>query len=231
MTERPARVRILGRSKMVDVNSAAFIAVTGNGVTVSEDLARRFLVTVIDAGCEEPEARPFPPGFLEQIKRRRVDLLTAALTIWRWGRQNEATLSRGRPLGSFEDWAAWVRDPLLTLGCCDPVTRISQVKAQDPQRRQVVELFTVWLANHANKSVKISELHQEVKAVADPQLRGRQYLESKIHSLVGTRAVGLVLTRQEAVGYGARRLSLWSMRMRPRSSVRRVQSALSGRAA
>jgi hypothetical protein len=106
---------------MVDVNSAAFIAVTGNGVTVSEDLARRFLVTVIDAGCEEPEARPFPPGFLEQIKRRRVDLLTAALTIWRWGRQNEATLSRGRPLGSFEDWAAWVRDPLLTLGCCDPV--------------------------------------------------------------------------------------------------------------
>jgi putative DNA primase/helicase len=46
LTERPARVRPLGRTGMVALNSTAFIAVTGNGLRVSEDLARRFIVSM-----------------------------------------------------------------------------------------------------------------------------------------------------------------------------------------
>src|SRR5262249_18829233 len=49
LTERPARVRPLGRTGMVALNSTAFIAVTGNGLRVSEDLARRFIVCELDA--------------------------------------------------------------------------------------------------------------------------------------------------------------------------------------
>jgi putative DNA primase/helicase len=63
LTERPARIRPLGRTQMVALNSTAFIAVTGNGVTVSEDLARRLLVCEIDARCEDPEQRRFRSGF------------------------------------------------------------------------------------------------------------------------------------------------------------------------
>jgi hypothetical protein len=82
LTERPAGVRPLGRTEMVALNSTAFIAVTGNGVTVSEDLARRFLVCDVDAHCEGPEQRPFEPGFLKgnrgqpnrTPRRRRYDL-------------------------------------------------------------------------------------------------------------------------------------------------------------
>jgi hypothetical protein len=141
LTERPTRVRRLGRTGMVTLNSTAFIAVTGNGLTVSEDLARRFIISQLDAHCEDPEQRRFEPGFLQQIQSRRADLLGAALTIWRWGRQNAAHLDPGRPLGSFETWAEWCRDPLLALGCRDPVERIDSVKADDPQRRQIVTLF------------------------------------------------------------------------------------------
>lgn len=47
MTERPARVRILGQTRMVELNSAAFIVITGNGLSVSEDLARRFLLCLL----------------------------------------------------------------------------------------------------------------------------------------------------------------------------------------
>ena len=43
LTERPARVRLLGVSEMVPLNCTAFIVITGNGLSVSEDLARRFL--------------------------------------------------------------------------------------------------------------------------------------------------------------------------------------------
>jgi len=59
-----------------------------------------------------------------------------------WGRQNAATLKRGKTLGSFETWADWCRDPLDTLGCCDRVVRIEAVKARDPHRQRVAELFT-----------------------------------------------------------------------------------------
>ena len=43
ITERPAKVRVLGRSQMVPLNACAFVILTGNGLTVSEDLARRFM--------------------------------------------------------------------------------------------------------------------------------------------------------------------------------------------
>ena len=37
ITERPARVRLLGKSQMVPLNASAFVIMTGNGWTVSED--------------------------------------------------------------------------------------------------------------------------------------------------------------------------------------------------
>ena len=79
LTERPARVRVMGKSLMVPLNSTAFIAVTGNGLSVSEDLARRFLDCSLDAQMEDPESRPFKPGFLAEVIRKRPELLTAAL--------------------------------------------------------------------------------------------------------------------------------------------------------
>jgi hypothetical protein len=100
LTERPARVRLLGQTRMVPLNSTALIAVTGNGLTVTEDLARRFISCQLDARCEDPELRPFPAGFLDQVEQRRADLLAAALTIWRWGRQNATALARAKPLAA-----------------------------------------------------------------------------------------------------------------------------------
>jgi hypothetical protein len=59
ITERPAKVRVLGRSQMVPLNDSAFVILTGNGLTVSEDLARRFIAVDFDPRTEDPEARPF----------------------------------------------------------------------------------------------------------------------------------------------------------------------------
>jgi hypothetical protein len=133
LTERPSRVRLLGQTRMVSMNSTAFVAITGNGLSVKEDLARRFIYSELDARCEDPESRPFAAGFLDDIMSNRAKLLAAVLTIWRFGRQNAADLVRGKPLGSFETWAEWCRDPLLTLGCCDSVERIDLLKSKDPR--------------------------------------------------------------------------------------------------
>jgi hypothetical protein len=168
LTERPARVRLLGVSRMVPLNSTAFVAVTGNGLTVTEDLARRFNLCQLDARCEDPEQRPFGAGFLERIERQRAALLAAGLTIWRFGRQNAASLRRGKSLGSFEVWARWCRDPLLALGCQDPVERIEVLKANDPRRQRIAELFEAWWGQHGSSPQKVNQLAEVVIRIADP---------------------------------------------------------------
>src|SRR5262249_55444989 len=150
-----ARVRLLGQTRMVPLNSAAFVAITGNGLTVTEDLARRMNPLELDARCEDPESRPFSPGFLALIEQQRPELLTAGLTIWRWGRQNSVALARGKPLGSFEIWAEWCRDPLIALECRDPVERIEALKVNDPRRQRIAELFRTWWQRHASTPMKI----------------------------------------------------------------------------
>jgi hypothetical protein len=83
---------------MIRIELATFFALTGNGLAISEDLARRFIFVALDAQCEDPEQRPFGPGFLEGIEARRAELLGAALTIWRWGRHTP--LKAGITLGT-----------------------------------------------------------------------------------------------------------------------------------
>jgi putative DNA primase/helicase len=198
ITERPSGVRELGKSRMIKLEHASFVVLTGNGLTVGEDLARRFIFSRLDPHLEDPEVRPFRQGFLEEMEERRGDLLAAALTIWRWGRQN--SLKPGIALGSFEKWGTWVRDPLLALGCQDPVAQIREIKARDPHRQKVAEIYELWWDHHGDASTKASELAEEVKAAIDSQGRGRQFIAKAVEDLAGTRQSGFVLTRQKGEG-------------------------------
>jgi hypothetical protein len=200
ITERPSGVRELGKSRMIKLEHASFVVLTGNGLTVGEDLARRFIFSQPDARLEDPEARPFKPGFLEEIERKRGELLAAALTVWRWGRQNAGSLKPGIALGSFETWGTWARDPLLALGCQDPVAQIREIKARDPHRQKVAEIYELWWEHHGDAPTKASELAEEVKAAIDPQGRGRQFIAKAVEDLAGTRQSGFVLTRQKGEG-------------------------------
>jgi hypothetical protein len=183
ITERPARVRLLGQSQMVPLNASALISLTGNGLTVSEDLARRFIAVDFDPRTENPEARSFTNNIRAEVTVRRWELLAALLTIWRWGRI-VADLERGLTLGSFDQWCQWVRDPLLALGCQDPVERVSEAKQRDGRRQAVGELFTIWWENHGDLPIAASQLDDAVKLAADPQERGRQYIASKLPSAI-----------------------------------------------
>src|SRR5262249_16279382 len=138
--------------------------------------------------------------FLGQVQARRGELLAAALTIWRWGRQNAADVAPGRPLGGVEAWAAWVRDPPLALGGWGPGERVGRVEASDPPRRQGAELCEGWWSQHADGPIGVADLAETVRTVADPQGRGRQFLANYLAKLAGTRAAGFLLSRQEPAG-------------------------------
>jgi hypothetical protein len=199
ITERPARVRLLGKSLMLPLNASALVILTGNGLAVSEDLSRRFIAVELDPRTEDPEARPFKNDIRAEVTTMRADLLAAALTIWRWGRQT-ADIPVGSRLGSFEQWGTWVRDPLLALGCQDPVKRIGEAKQRDSRRQVVADWFALWRDKHSDQAVTVSKLDEDVKQAIDPQGRGRQYIASQLEKHAGTRVAGFVLERQPAVG-------------------------------
>ena len=172
ITERPSRVRLLGRSQMVPLSASSLVILTGNGLTVTEDLARRFIVVEFDPRTEDPEARSFTTDIRTDVTHRRAELLAAALTIWRWGRTAHGIVS-GRTLGSFEQWCGWVRDRLLALGCKDPADRVSETKERDGRRQAIAELFAVWWERHQDRPVAVCDLHDDVRHIADLQARGR----------------------------------------------------------
>ena len=197
ITERPTRIRMLGKSQMVALNTSALVLLTGNGVSVSEDLARRFIAIELDPRTEDPEARQFSGDIKEEVNRNRAELLSAGLTIRRWGRQ-QSDLPKGQPFGSFEQWSSWVRDPLLALGCCDPARRAGEAKQRDVRRQDLAATFKLWQLHHERRPVTASDLHDTVKAMLDPQDRGRQFIARKLETLAGTRLGGIVLTRQKS---------------------------------
>jgi hypothetical protein len=199
LTESPAMVRTMGHSKNVPLHTRTFIGITGNSVEIAEDMARRIITTNLDARMEDPEQRKFAPGVLDRVLEARADLLSDALTIWRWGRQT--VLTPGKALGSYEVWAQWCRDPLLMLGARDPVDRIDEIKAADPRRRALVAFFDVWWAVHGDAVVKSTEVAHEVKEYIDANPRkseggepmySRQKIASFLEQNAGARLGGYV---------------------------------------
>jgi hypothetical protein len=184
---------------MVPLNATALVILTGNGLRVSEDLARRFIAVEFDPRTEDPEARAFTTDIRAEVSERRTELLAALLTIWRWGRI-ATDIRAGISLGSFEQWCRWVRDPLLALGCQDPAERVSEAKQRDGQRQAIADWFAIWWERHQDRPTAVRDLHDDVKRALDPQVRGRQFLASQLEKLTGTRMAGFVFTRQTAAG-------------------------------
>ena len=212
LTEHPAKVRLMGQTKMVPVHNHTFIAITGNAVQIAEDMARRLLNSHLDAKMEDPERRKFPPGFLDRVYAARPDLLAAALTIWRWGRQIQSKV--GIPLGSYEVWAQWCRDPLLALGMRDPVDRIAEIKAADPRRRALVAIFEQWWVHHNNTIIRAKDIHQEVIKLIDDKATVKadgelQYSRQRVAQFLAVNEGTLV------GGYGLVRLPDDKNRARP----------------
>jgi hypothetical protein len=177
---------------------------TGNAVQIAEDMVRRVICVYFDAKVENPELRPFKPGFLDTVHKERAALLTHALTIWRWGRQNAGLLTQGKPLGSYEVWAQWCRDPLINLGAKDPVDRLAAIKAADPKRKRILAVFEAWWEAHKNTSILAKDLNQTVIETIDEKADfrdgarryNRQFVAGWLQRHAGTRLGGYVLTAE-----------------------------------
>jgi hypothetical protein len=124
------------------------------------------------------------------------------LTIWRWGRQNADQLRKGKPLGSYEVWAQWCRDPLISLDARDPIDRLANIKAADPKRKRIQTVFETWWAAHKDEELPAKDLDQAVIQAIDAKAGfrdgefhySRQYVARWLGNHTNTRVGGFVLT-------------------------------------
>ncbi len=142
-TQTLMTTRILGTSETRTVPTQVLLTCNGNNLTISEDLVRRTLVCHLDAGVERPELREFGFEPVTEMKRRRPEMVVAAITLMR-AYIVAGSPKQTRPLGSFEQWSRLVRDALVWVGEADPVECQADMKAADPIRDQQVAVIEHW---------------------------------------------------------------------------------------
>ena len=147
MAERPViKVRILGYSETPDCEVHTADYATGNNIGFKGDMTRRGLVCNLEARDERPELRKFNRNTLRQAGANRATYVAAALTIMR------AYLAAGAPevcgpFGSYAEWSAMVRSPLIWLREADPVASVDMTQAEDPELADLRELVDLWLGD------------------------------------------------------------------------------------
>jgi len=145
VVERPLMsLRALGSSTKYRVPNSFTIFADGNNATVAEDMIRRTIRCNIDANCEYPEERAFTSDPLADISKDRGRYIAAALTIPLAYLANANRPKPKSPLSSFGAWCRLVRDPLLWLGCADPVARQAKLRNSDPRKADTITLFESW---------------------------------------------------------------------------------------
>jgi putative DNA primase/helicase len=140
LTQPRVTVRILGHSEVPTFDCKAAIFGTGNNVAVKGDMSRRTLICNLDAGIEKPEDREFNHHPLKRVLADRGKYIAAVLTVVR-AYIRAGSPAKYKPYGSYEEWSALVRGPLIWLGQRDPVNSKEEVRASDPERAAIRELL------------------------------------------------------------------------------------------
>jgi putative DNA primase/helicase len=131
--------RLLGKSEMTSLSMKAVWFVTGNGIIIGADTARRALLIRLEPQCDYPEDRTGPrqgetwkyPDLLSYAKSHRAELLSDALTVI------SAYIKAGRPgqkltpMGSFDGWSGTIRSAIVWAGGADPCATTKDARQAD----------------------------------------------------------------------------------------------------
>ena len=159
LSQPTVRLRPLGGSSMVTVQTNSMFVATGNNLSVLGDLKRRAVLIRLDSKQERPEQRKFSRDHLEDIFANRGTLIAAALSISLAYQGAESPAIDGLyPLGGFEQWDAMVRRPLVWLGFPDPLLASEGLREQDPDLDAMRQLFGAWESVFGTAQKTVSEV-------------------------------------------------------------------------
>jgi hypothetical protein len=163
ITEPIVAPRILGTSSTAKVANTTSWYATGNNLGFLGDIVRRALLIRIDPRCEQPELREFEAEDpLVTARRERPALVAAVLTIAR-AFLLDGCPRKEPPLGSFDDWSKWVRDPLIWLGRPDPVLALGEARREDPKLNALVAVMEQWRLVFGDQRVSCRDIAEKAQ--------------------------------------------------------------------
>ena len=109
--------RLLGASQMVEIDTRAIMAVTGNNLSLGGDMPRRAFWVRLGVDREKPETRTgFKYPMLDQwTLENRIPLMNACLSLIKSWVENGAKVSN-KVLGSYEHWTQIVGGVMENAG-------------------------------------------------------------------------------------------------------------------
>ena len=157
--------RIMGLSKTIRLKNDATWIVTGNNISLSDEIARRSSLIRLDAGVERPEERT---GFkhndlLAWVAKERDRIVSACLSIVHgWLR---AGMPQGElTLGSFESWARTMSGILEFLDIGDLMDNREVVYLEsDRETREWISFCEHWFLEFGSAPVTAGQLHNFCK--------------------------------------------------------------------
>lgn len=166
MTSTVLSGRILGTNQMPEIDNTALFGFSGNGVQLTPDLERRFLVIRLEYYDEDIAARRFSRDITLYTLDNRLQLLGAVYSLIKYW------ASSGYPKGeteilNFSDWSTAISG---LMSCCelgDPfaareLASVSLDSSGNEEDKDFRLLFSEWYAKHGNKYVPPSEIRNMV---------------------------------------------------------------------
>ena len=170
LTEEHLTGRILGVSKTATVGTRSLFLSSGNNVDAVRDMARRCITIALDPQVETPATRQFKSDPLATVRADRERYVSLALTIIRAWVAADSPQTTCKPLASYGQWSAWVRQPLLWLGMADPAERVFEQLAQDPDRETLGRLLHAWRKAFGNAATMIREAVNQTNTFGNDDL-------------------------------------------------------------
>ena len=136
--------RRLGHTERYVLDARVTWLLNGNNLVLVGDLARRVIISRIDAEQERPETRTFRiPNLLQHIAQHRHALVPAALTIVKaFALANPPR--QATPLGSFERWSRMIREALIWLDMPDPCETTPDSNEGEPETQAFTGVLSAW---------------------------------------------------------------------------------------
>ena len=197
MTGEHLTGRILGVSKMVTVNTRALFLSSGNNVNPIIDMSRRCLTITLDPKVETPATRNFKSNPLATIRADREHYVSLALTIIRAWITAGSPTAQVKPLANYDQWTAWVRQPLIWLGIMDPASSVFLQLKQDPDREILGRVLHTWHSTHGNKPTMVREAVGNTREVGNEELRDALCDVAEERGEINTRRLGKWIARRE----------------------------------
>ena len=157
ITNPTRNARVLGESRNVLVSTRILLIATGNNLRAQGDMAKRAVLSYNDPATEFPENRKFDFDLLQEVRRDRPVLVTAALTLARGYLAAGSPSLRVEPT-RFPQWDRLVRFPIIWAGGCDIGENMKAILEDDPDKLAIGAVLEAWANCYASREKRLSEV-------------------------------------------------------------------------